>query len=135
MAWLDGRVEEALATLEQAPLEVPYRSNSIVRARTEERYLRGELLNATGRPAEALGWYPSAGDLGDLLGSGSRFDLAYLAPSQLRRAEIYERLGDHENALLHYNRFIELWKDADPELQPRVEAARRRLAQLAAEGT
>ena len=29
--------------------------------------------------------------------------------------------------------FIELWKNADPELQPRVEDARRRIAELVAE--
>ncbi len=30
----------------------------------------------------------------------------------------------------HYRAFIELWKDADPELQPRVATARQRLRKL-----
>ena len=32
-----------------------------------------------------------------------------------------------EKAAEHYARFVDLWKDADPELQPRVEAAQRRI--------
>ena len=42
-------------------------------------------------------------------------------------AEAYERRGDTENAARMYARFIELWQDADAELQPRVRAARERL--------
>jgi tetratricopeptide (TPR) repeat protein len=45
-------------------------------------------------------------------------------------AELYEKKGDREKAALHYRRFIELWKDADPELQPKVEDARARLRRL-----
>jgi serine/threonine protein kinase len=33
----------------------------------------------------------------------------------------------------YYERFVELWKDADPELQPAVREVRVRLAQLAQE--
>ena len=33
----------------------------------------------------------------------------------------------------HLARFVELWKEADPELQPRVEAAQRRLNEIFAE--
>ncbi len=46
---------------------------------------------------------------------------------------IYEQLGEEEKAILHYQRFIELWKDADPELHPRVEAARRAIRALSPE--
>jgi eukaryotic-like serine/threonine-protein kinase len=41
-----------------------------------------------------------------------------------------EELGDRGAAVDAYRRFVELWSNADPELQPRVEAARRRLAAL-----
>ena len=54
----------------------------------------------------------------------------YLAPSQLRQAEIYDRRGDRDEAVKHYRRFIELWQNADPELQPLVVGARKRLAEL-----
>jgi len=50
-----------------------------------------------------------------------------------RLGEAYDALGDRERAALHYARFAELWKDADPELQPRVRYARERAAALLAE--
>jgi hypothetical protein len=30
----------------------------------------------------------------------------------------------------YYGRFVELWKNADPELQPRVTEARKAMAEL-----
>jgi hypothetical protein len=56
--------------------------------------------------------------------------LVYLAPSHLRQAEIYDRRGDPRQAVKHYRRFIELWSNADPELQPVVDGARKRVAEL-----
>ena len=54
----------------------------------------------------------------------------YLAPAHLRQAEIYERRGKRDLAARHYRRFIELWSRADPELQPAVAEARKRLAEV-----
>lgn len=34
----------------------------------------------------------------------------------------------------YYQTLMELWQDADPELQPRVESARRAVSRLAGEG-
>ena len=39
-------------------------------------------------------------------------------------------MGNTEKAVENYRAFIELWKNADRELQPRVADARRRLARL-----
>jgi hypothetical protein len=61
--------------------------------------------------------------------SDDRFPI-YLAPAHLREGEIYEKLGRPAQAADHYARFIELWKDCDPELRPTMEEARRRLARL-----
>jgi hypothetical protein len=36
-------------------------------------------------------------------------------------------------ALDYYGRFVDLWRDADPELQPQVEEIRQRIARLAQE--
>lgn len=47
-----------------------------------------------------------------------------------RLAQLYDAKGDNERAAVHYARFVELWKDADPELQPRVTAARERLNEI-----
>ena len=48
-----------------------------------------------------------------------------------RLGQLYESKGQDEKAAEQYRAFIELWKNADPELQPRVAEARRRLAKLA----
>lgn len=88
-----------------------------------ERYLQAEVLLTLGQYEDAVEWYRSAPE-------PYVSDLIYLAPSHLRRAEIYERQGNDQQALYHYGRFVELWKDADPELQPRVEAAHRAIEVL-----
>ncbi len=50
-----------------------------------------------------------------------------------RLGELYEQLGDVERALLYYDRFVDLWRDADPELQPQVRDVQERMARLAGE--
>jgi hypothetical protein len=52
----------------------------------------------------------------------------------LRMAEIHEDLGNPEMARHHYGRFVTYWKEADPELQWRVDEARRRMEALSAGG-
>ena len=47
-----------------------------------------------------------------------------------RLGQLYESMGKPEQAIQHYRVFIDLWKNADPELQPRVADARKRLARL-----
>jgi tetratricopeptide (TPR) repeat protein len=50
-----------------------------------------------------------------------------------RLGQLYEDRGDPAKAAEYYGRFVELWAEADPELQPRVEAARRALERLQAQ--
>ena len=57
-------------------------------------------------------------------------DAVYLGPSLKRLGELYEAKGDRDNAIKQYTRFVELWKGADPELQPQVAAVRDRLRKL-----
>jgi tetratricopeptide (TPR) repeat protein len=47
-----------------------------------------------------------------------------------RLGQLYEAMGKSDKAIENYRAFIELWKNADPELQPRVADARKRLARL-----
>jgi tetratricopeptide (TPR) repeat protein len=54
-------------------------------------------------------------------------------PGVLRRlGELYEQQGQREKAVDYYGRFVELWKDADPELQPQVEEARAAVRRMTA---
>ncbi len=56
----------------------------------------------------------------------------WLAPSYKRLGELYET-RDRQKALDYYSRFVDLWREADPELQPVVEEVRLRMAELSGE--
>ena len=56
------------------------------------------------------------------------------AATHKRLGELHEARGDREKAVEHYDSFVELWKDADPELQPQVRDVRQRIARLVGEG-
>ncbi len=51
-----------------------------------------------------------------------------------RLGQLHESAGNRERAAHHYEQFVELWRQADPELQPSVAAARQRLAELRGRG-
>jgi tetratricopeptide (TPR) repeat protein len=88
------------------------------------RWVRAELYRQLGADVEALRWYSSFPDPG-------AYDVAYLAASHLRRADIHARLGERAEAAREYRRFLALWRDADPRLRAPVARAR---AWLATEG-
>ncbi len=56
-----------------------------------------------------------------------------LGPTYRRLGEMYEAKGNRAKALEYYGEFTELWRDADPVLQPQVKEARARMAALAGE--
>ena len=61
--------------------------------------------------------------------------MPHTLPSILRRlGELYAAKGNRAKAIEHYARFVELWRNADPELQPRVAEVRRRIESLRASG-
>jgi eukaryotic-like serine/threonine-protein kinase len=89
-----------------------------------DRLVTARLLAARGQAKEAKAaldriwlstWDPSAGML------------------VLERARVADRLGQREAARGLYRFVAELWKKADPELQPYVAEARDRLGRLSAE--
>jgi hypothetical protein len=63
----------------------------------------------------------------------SCIDPYWLPVSYERLGDLYEQRADTAKAILYYGKLIDLWKDADPELQPRVEAARRAIEALSAD--
>ena len=60
----------------------------------------------------------------------SGVDGPFLPVVHKRLGELYEAKGRRDMALARYRTFIDLWKDADPELQPKVTDARQRVAAL-----
>jgi tetratricopeptide (TPR) repeat protein len=57
-------------------------------------------------------------------------DAYFLGGVQQRLGEMYEAKGNVDKALTHYQAFVDLWKDADPELQPRVRDVRARVERI-----
>jgi tetratricopeptide (TPR) repeat protein len=124
VAWMGGRREKALALLDQARYWTtdsrrPGNGDSPFFLQLHERFARAELLYELGRYEDALPWYRAMS-----------YDFLYTAPAHLRLAQIYERRGPWWKAFEHYSRFLELWRDSDPALQPLVQQARDALARL-----
>ena len=92
-----------------------------------ERLTQGVVLARRGRDAEAL-------EVLDLA-----FPEFWASPlrivAHLETARAAERLGQRERAMGDYQRVLEAWRHADPELQPHVDEARTALARLASEGS
>jgi tetratricopeptide (TPR) repeat protein/tRNA A-37 threonylcarbamoyl transferase component Bud32 len=88
--------------------------------RDVSRYVLATLLETRGAEEEALSIY------------GSLYYTPWLEPlAYNRRAQLHERRGEREAALDYYGRFVELWAEADPHLQPQVRAARQAMERLA----
>ena len=61
----------------------------------------------------------------------SGFSSAYFAPrGMLLRADLAAATGQVDEARTWYQRFIDVWSTAVPELQPAVERAKQSLARL-----
>jgi tetratricopeptide (TPR) repeat protein/tRNA A-37 threonylcarbamoyl transferase component Bud32/TolB-like protein len=94
-------------------------------------YELAETFDGMGNTDSAIVAYERAlttPDVDKLLQEYDRLPLVYR-----RLGELYEQRGDRDNAVRYYNDFIELWKDADPVLQPQVEDVRQRIARLVGE--
>ncbi|MGQ0562984.1 MAG: BTAD domain-containing putative transcriptional regulator [Gemmatimonadota bacterium] len=123
-AYLDGDPSRGVYALGEAEAEAEGGFPDIMTyGKAFERFMRGELFMAVGRDDHALRWFGTFPDPGG-------YDLLYLAPSHLRRAQIYEKRGERAVAALHYRRVIELWEDADPALQSYVALAKKGLQRL-----
>jgi tetratricopeptide (TPR) repeat protein len=91
----------------------------------------GETFDRMGQADSALAAYGGVATLpAQLLYEGRDIDLPI---AYQRLGELYESKGDKAKALEYYGKFVDLWKDADPELQPRVAEIRKRIGQLAGE--
>jgi hypothetical protein len=85
-------------------------------------------FDAAGQPDSALAWFESY--LDDRQPNRMYWDQAGLGYSMKHAARLADELGDTEKAALYYAQFVELWADADAELQPQVDAARARLEEI-----
>jgi eukaryotic-like serine/threonine-protein kinase len=95
-------------------------------------YEMGTIHDRLGRPDSAIAAFERVAGT-PTVESALELESYTLAPSLKRLGELYESRGDRRRAADYYGRFIDLWKNADPELQPAVREVRGRLAQLARE--
>jgi tetratricopeptide (TPR) repeat protein len=141
VAFLTGGWEVALTILTEAQLAA-YRGeydDAIRMLDGMERtvcpacgYLRaGEVADAAGRPEEAIAYYESY--LGRPWWVRSIVDAWTLGSVLERLGELHDEQGDLEAAAVYYAQFIDLWSEADPDVRPRVEAARSRLQDIVRE--
>ena len=84
-----------------------------------------EALEAAGRPDSALAAYEEYLEV--LQPNRTYWDQAGLGYSLQKAARLADELGDTDKAALYYAQLVELWAEADAELQPQVQAARTRL--------
>ena len=59
-------------------------------------------------------------------------DALYLPSTYKRLGELYEAKGNTGKAIENYQKFVTLWRNADPELQPQVAEVKAKLAKLGA---
>jgi tetratricopeptide (TPR) repeat protein len=91
----------------------------------------GRAYEMAGHPDSALAMYDRAAEAPGLTRIYGEYDT--VAQTYKRLGELYEERGDGERAVDYYNQFVELWDDADQELQPVVRDVRARIARLVGE--
>ena len=125
-----GDPEEAWRQLEQNVYEIEEVMDfqDATASMVHSRALTAAVLMRLNRDEDALGWLAGLSD--GVLPVNPVFESAFLGFSFVRRAQIYDRSGDSENAVKFYSRFIDLWEQADESVSNHVDDARSRLEVL-----
>ena len=115
-----GNFEDALRTLDDIQRRWPG-------VESGTKHYRAQTYDAMGNATAAIEWYEKA------LDAYNEGSLAWVPETTFairRLGELYDAQGNDAKAIEYYARFVELWKDADPELQPLVRQTEARLAAL-----
>jgi tetratricopeptide (TPR) repeat protein len=121
--WKAGRPQAALEALGEMRVEAPMGDGPFwIYPRIQ--VFRAELLLAMGREDEAARWF-----------AAHHYADEFLAPRFRRLAQIEERRGNREKAIGYYSRFVDFWKNCDPELSPQVADAEAHLIALRTRAT
>lgn len=91
----------------------------------------GRAFEAAGEPDSAIAYYENYLEAGGPMKFfGDQFNLTDVL---VRLGKLYEERGDTAKAVRYYGRFVDLWKNADPELQDDVQSIRARMKRLLGE--
>jgi tetratricopeptide (TPR) repeat protein len=125
--WKRGQPAEALPQLEAVQRDMRGSAGNFAEQELNEavRWWLGQLLVELGRPQDALVYFRTF-DSFDLPPGGT----GWASFGEFESAKIYEELGEFEKARESYEYALLAWRDADPELRPRIEVAREGLARL-----
>ncbi|MEW5917228.1 MAG: tetratricopeptide repeat protein, partial [Gemmatimonadota bacterium] len=125
-----GRPEQALGHLTEGCRYVPAFAVCDSRAFLEA----AEAYDRLGRSDSAIAAYERFVRLKALrhIGPPTMFDVTTpkIAPAWRRLGELWESKGDQRRAIEAYERFLELWRNADAELQPIVREVQERTNRL-----
>ena len=91
----------------------------------------GRAFDAAGQPDSAIAW--SERYLASSEENRGYEDEFSLAPTYRRLGELHEEKGNREKAASYYQKFIDLWRDADADLQPQVADVKKKLAKVVGE--
>ena len=125
----DGRYDDAVRSLQTAEREFDLFFDGLgVR---EVAWDLARAFDAAGLPDSAIVRYEQALEYTNMYRIED--EVLEIATTYIRLANLYDETGDLEQAAGYYARFVELWADADDELQPRVRAAQARLDEIVRE--
>jgi tetratricopeptide (TPR) repeat protein len=91
----------------------------------------GRAFDAAGQPDSAITW--SERYLASAEEKRALEDEYSLGPTYRRLGELYEEKGERAKAASYYQKFIDLWRDADADLQPQVAEVKQKLAKVIGE--
>jgi tetratricopeptide (TPR) repeat protein len=120
--WKRGQPAEALPQLEAVQRDMRGSAGHFAENNLNEavRWWLGQLLVELDRPRDALVYFQTFNNPAEGLDTFSEFE----------SARIHQELGEFDEARESYENVLVAWRDADPELGPRIEAAREGLARL-----
>jgi len=125
IAIAEGRFADATVLL-QEPIHEPVGQDGECRFCPE--FMMARAMDRSGRAEEAIRYYESFLSNRYIIGLDRELGVVLRNPARERLAALYEEQGNPRRAAELYRRILEVWVDPDPELQPRVDAARAGLA-------
>ncbi len=120
-----GQIESGLETMRRA--------QTISKCRNCFLFRQGQILERMDSLETAIAVYTRFIDDSDPY--SFMFRAPDIAPAYLRLGELHSRMGHTDEAIEAYSKFVDVWQNADSELQPRVAYARDRIGRLLDQST